>query len=214
MHLEGSIILGIGGDNSISAQGTFYEGVMTNTYASDATEASVQANIVAAGYAVTTLSPAALSVGSKISLRVTTSGYDTRYIAHTGATVNTQVVSSSSATSLKQQASWTVRSGLANSGCYSFESVDSPGSFIRHYNFALQLNANDGSKIFGEDATFCSLPGLSGTGNSIRSWSYPTRFFRHYNSIGYIASQGGVHTFDATGSYAADVSFVVGSSFA
>ncbi|GAK63300.1 uncharacterized protein PAN0_003d1504 [Moesziomyces antarcticus] len=50
MNKEGSIILGIGGDNSHSAQGTFYEGVMTSGYPSDATENAVQANIVAARY--------------------------------------------------------------------------------------------------------------------------------------------------------------------
>lgn len=51
MKKEGAIILGIGGDNSNGAQGTFYEGVMTSGYPSDATENSVQANIVAAKYA-------------------------------------------------------------------------------------------------------------------------------------------------------------------
>ncbi|MER7667315.1 arabinofuranosidase catalytic domain-containing protein [Kitasatospora sp. NPDC096128] len=51
MHKEGAIILGIGGDNSKSARGTFYEGVMTSGYPSEATENAVQANVVAAGYA-------------------------------------------------------------------------------------------------------------------------------------------------------------------
>ncbi len=50
MHKEGAIILGIGGDNSKGATGTFYEGVMTSGYPSDSTENAVQANIVAAGY--------------------------------------------------------------------------------------------------------------------------------------------------------------------
>ncbi|THU94128.1 alpha-L-arabinofuranosidase B [Dendrothele bispora CBS 962.96] len=50
MKKEGAIILGIGGDNSRSAQGTFYEGVMTSGFPSDATENAVQANIVAARY--------------------------------------------------------------------------------------------------------------------------------------------------------------------
>ena len=50
MHKEGAIILGIGGDNSKSSAGTFYEGVMTSGFPSSSTEASVQANIVAAGY--------------------------------------------------------------------------------------------------------------------------------------------------------------------
>jgi hypothetical protein len=51
MHKEGAIILGVGGDNSIGAAGTFYEGVMTSGYPSDATENAVQANVTAAGYA-------------------------------------------------------------------------------------------------------------------------------------------------------------------
>jgi hypothetical protein len=215
MSKEGAIILGIGGDNSISAQGTFYEGVMTSGYPSDATENSVQANIVAAKYATTALtSGPALTVGSSISLRATTNCCTTRYLAHTGSTVNTQVVSSSSTTALKQQASWTVRAGLGNSACFSFESVDTAGSYIRHYNFALLVNANDGSKQFHEDATFCPQTGLNGQGNSIRSWSYPTRYFRHYSNVGYIASNGGVHTFDAATSFNDDVSWVISTGFA
>jgi hypothetical protein len=57
MHKEGAIILGIGGDNSKSAVGTFYEGAMTSGYPSDATENSVQAAIVAAGYGVSGPTP-------------------------------------------------------------------------------------------------------------------------------------------------------------
>ena len=52
MKKQGSIILGIGGDNSDSAIGTFFEGVMCAGYASDAADDAVQANIVAAGYGV------------------------------------------------------------------------------------------------------------------------------------------------------------------
>jgi hypothetical protein len=50
MNKQGAIILGIGGDNSNSAQGNFFEGVMTSGDASDANDDAVQANIVAAGY--------------------------------------------------------------------------------------------------------------------------------------------------------------------
>ncbi|GAB1199712.1 hypothetical protein APSETT444_009069 [Aspergillus pseudonomiae] len=215
MSKEGAIILGIGGDNSNGAQGTFYEGVMTSGYPSDATENSVQADIVAAKYAITSLtSGPGLTIGSSISLQATTAGYTTRYIAHDGTTVNTQVVSSTSTTALKQQASWAVRTGLANSACFSFESIDTPGSFIRHYNFGLLLNANDGTKQFSEDATFCPQTGLNGQGNSIRSWSYPTRYFRHYENVLYAASNGGVQTFDATNSFNDDVSWVVRTGFA
>jgi len=50
MKKEGGIILGTGGDDSSASQGTFYEGAMVKGYPSDATENSVQQNIVAAGY--------------------------------------------------------------------------------------------------------------------------------------------------------------------
>jgi hypothetical protein len=214
MSKEGAIILGIGGDNSVGAQGTFYEGVMTSGYPSDQTENAVQANIVAAKYATTSLvSGPSLAVGSSVSLRATTACCTTRYLAHSGSTVNTQVVSSSSSTALKQQASWTVRGGLANSGCVSFESADTAGSYLRHSNFVLLLNANDGTKQFKEDATFCPQAGLNGQGNSVRSWNYPTRSFRHYNNLLYLGSNGGVHTFDTASSFNDDVSWVVGAGF-
>ncbi len=63
MRKEGAIILGTGGDNSIGSAGTFYEGVMTSGYPSDATENAVQANIVAAGYGAGTSGTAKEIVG-------------------------------------------------------------------------------------------------------------------------------------------------------
>jgi hypothetical protein len=47
---EGAIILGVGGDNSHTGEGTFFEGCMTSGNPSDAIDDAVQANIVAAGY--------------------------------------------------------------------------------------------------------------------------------------------------------------------
>ncbi|MFZ0661910.1 MAG: arabinofuranosidase catalytic domain-containing protein [Acidobacteriaceae bacterium] len=58
MRKQGAIVLGNGGDNSNSSQGTFYEGAMTaaGTFPTDATDQLVQANIVAARYGVQPLS--------------------------------------------------------------------------------------------------------------------------------------------------------------
>jgi hypothetical protein len=50
MKKQGAIILGIGGDNSNGAAGTFFEGCMTSGYPADAADSAVQTNIVAAGY--------------------------------------------------------------------------------------------------------------------------------------------------------------------
>jgi hypothetical protein len=69
MKKQGAIILGIGGDNSKSSSGTFYEGAMTSGYPSASTEAAVQANIVAADYTAST-STATGATG------VITSGYN------------------------------------------------------------------------------------------------------------------------------------------
>lgn len=63
MRKQGAILLGNGGDNSNSSQGTFYEGAMTaaGTFPTDATDQLVQANIVAAKYDVARLSLAPAS---------------------------------------------------------------------------------------------------------------------------------------------------------
>jgi len=57
MRKQGAILLGNGGDNSVGSQGTFYEGAMTKggTFPSNATDQAVQANVVAARYAVAAL---------------------------------------------------------------------------------------------------------------------------------------------------------------
>jgi hypothetical protein len=54
MKKQGAIVLGSGGDccatNTNFSEGTFYEGAIVSGYPSDATEDSVQANVIAAGY--------------------------------------------------------------------------------------------------------------------------------------------------------------------
>ncbi|OPG10457.1 alpha-L-arabinofuranosidase [Streptomyces sp. GKU 895] len=50
MKVDSSVLLGTGGDNSVSGTGEFFEGAITAGYPSDATENAVQASITAAGY--------------------------------------------------------------------------------------------------------------------------------------------------------------------
>lgn len=134
-------------------------------------------------------------------------------LIHNRDEVDTAVVTSSSPSSLRGQATYIVRSGLADKGCVSFESQDTPGSFLRHSAYQLRLNANDNSKLFAEDATYCPQAGLNGQGNALRSYSYPTRYFRHYQAVVYIGSNGGPHAFDGTYSFNDDVSWILGSGF-
>jgi non-reducing end alpha-L-arabinofuranosidase len=56
MNRKGAVLLGNGGDNGNGSSGTFYEGVMTIGYPSEATTDAVQANIVAAKYNVPQIS--------------------------------------------------------------------------------------------------------------------------------------------------------------
>lgn len=212
MHKEGAIILGIGGDNSKGAQGTFYEGVMTQGYPSDATENAVQANITAAGYTSGSTGTGTLTPGSRISLQATTAPCCTsHYLRHDDA--DTKVVisgtNSSSTATDKADATWIVRAGLANSSCLSFESANNPGQFLRHYNYELYLNVDDGGGAFAQDATFCPTAGNSGTGTSFQSVNFPTKYLRHYNYTAYIASNGGANAWDSSTSWAADTSWVV-----
>ncbi|KAI6368359.1 hypothetical protein MCOR25_004656 [Pyricularia grisea] len=213
MSKEGAIILGIGGDNSNGAQGTFYEGVMTTGYPSDATENEVQTNVVSAKYATTSLtSGSKIVVGSSISLRAAESD---AYLSHDGTTIVARDVSSTSSDEHKQQASWTVRRGLGNEDCLSFESASAPGSYVLHSDSRLLLARDDGSKDFREDATFCPQEGLTGRSShhSIRSWAHPTRYIRLWDNVAYAASHGGANHFDSRAFYHDDASWEVLTGF-
>jgi hypothetical protein len=212
MQKEGAIILGIGGDNSNSAIGNFFEGVMTAGLPTDAADNAVQANIVSVGYGgPSPVAAGTLNPGSTISLRATTACCTTRYVRHQANNAITSVVSSGSSALDKADASWIIRRGLANNSCVSFESRNYPGDFLRHQNFQLFRQPMDGSTLFRQDATFCPQAGLSGQGTSFASLNFPTRFIRHFNNTLYIASNGGSNAFDATANFAADVSWAVSS---
>jgi non-reducing end alpha-L-arabinofuranosidase len=67
MRKQGAIVLGNGGDNSNSSQGTFYEGAMTvpNSFPSNETDQKVQANVVAAKYGAQRLAMVPASAAAK-----------------------------------------------------------------------------------------------------------------------------------------------------
>jgi non-reducing end alpha-L-arabinofuranosidase len=192
MDKQGAIILGIGGDNSDNSAGTFYEGVMTSGYPTAATEAAVQANIVAAGYSTYTLPGNPFTGGSEISLNATTPCCTGDYLVGdtSGDGVGVEAVTSSSSTALKEDATWIVEPGLANSSCVSFESANGSGDYLRHYAFELYLEPNDGTTQFALDATFCPRAGNSGSNYSFMSYNYSYKYIRHYDYVGYVASDG------------------------
>ncbi|GIJ43934.1 hypothetical protein Val02_08200 [Virgisporangium aliadipatigenens] len=156
-------------------------------------------------------SGADLPQGQVSSLRVTTSGYTDRWLRHFDGAARTDVVTASSTTVTKQDASFTLRPGLADSSCFSLESVNYQGQFLRHSGYRLVRNTNDNSALFAQDATFCAQPPRGGTGGNaaLESLNYPGYFIRHYAELVYIATNGGGNTWDNPGSFDADVTWRV-----
>ena len=59
----------------------------------------------------------------------------------------------------RKDATFRLDFGLAGK-CISLESVNFPGSYLRHQNFWIVLSKNDNSPLFKEDATFCTKNSL------------------------------------------------------
>ena len=81
------------------------------------------------------------------SLQVTTWGFTGRYLRHADSLGWTEAVGSGSAALLKNDATFVLGRGLADSSCYTFESVNVPGQFLRHAGSRIRLGGNDGSAI-------------------------------------------------------------------
>ncbi|WP_398577234.1 AbfB domain-containing protein [Stigmatella hybrida] len=139
---------------------------------------------------------------------MTTAGYTNRYLRHIDSVANTAVVDGASAATLKQDATFRLVAGLAESSCYSFESRNFPGQYLRHNSNWVRKDARDGSALFDQDATFCAHPGLSGTGVSFESFNFPGRFLRHYGAeVWTAAGYGG--TWDSAAGFNADASWSI-----
>ncbi|QRN98978.1 AbfB domain-containing protein [Archangium violaceum] len=133
-------------------------------------------------------SNANVPVGSFQSFQVTTPNYTNRYLRHSDSLGFTEVVDGASTATLKQDATFKLVAGLAESSCYSFESRNYPGQYLRHAGSRIRKDARDGTALFDQDATFCAQPGLSGTGVSFESFNYPGRYIRHYAAEVWTAS--------------------------
>ena len=102
-----------------------------------------------------------------------------RYVRHAGSTVRLDP-----AASPVNDSQFRVVPGLASGadGRISFESVDMPGYFLRHWNYRFSLVQNDGSGVFKADATFLPVSGLGHSSlTSFRSHNFPDRYIRHQN---------------------------------
>ncbi len=147
--------------------------------------------------------------GQARSLRVTTPGFTDRFLRHQDGAARTDVVAANSPDLLKRDATFIVRPGLAESSCYSLESSNYPGEYLRHRGYRVHKDRNDGTTTYAQDATFCAqAPRAGGAGNvSLESFNYPGYHLRHYAEAVYIATNGGGNTWDSPGSYDADVTW-------
>merc|ERR1711998_40664 len=62
-------------------------------------------------------------------------------------------------------------------GFFSFRSVNYPDRYLRHKNFELWLDENDGSELFADDTTF----NLFSPACRLKSMNFPTHSMRHCN---------------------------------
>ncbi|GLY95369.1 AbfB domain-containing protein [Actinoplanes sp. NBRC 103695] len=66
----------------------------------------------------------------------------------------------------------------------SLESVNYQGRYLRHCNYAIRLDPNDGTAAFRGDAAFYRVAGLAdSTRASFRSYNVPDRHLRHYDFV-------------------------------
>jgi hypothetical protein len=128
----------------------------------------------------------AFVIGARVGLEpVSKPGYRVRHRDFAG---RIDYIGPNSSALDRADSSFTVRAGLANSRCVSFESVNYPGYYLRHQNFRIYLHRVDGTRLFAADATFCAVTGLAGRGTSLRSYNYPDRYLCHRSSELYIAA--------------------------
>ncbi|KAH7101753.1 alpha-L-arabinofuranosidase B [Auriculariales sp. MPI-PUGE-AT-0066] len=159
-------------------------------------------------------SGADLKIGSRVSLAATTKGIKNMFLRHKDSVGVTSTITSSSDTTTKQDATFTMRAGLADPSCYSFESVNRAGQFLANVDFRIKLAEKKSGDAFAMDATFCARPGESGTGVTLSSYGKAGHAIRHYNSEVWDAMNGGPNKQDNAFSFAADISWRVATPWA
>ncbi|MBP2328140.1 hypothetical protein JOF56_008525 [Kibdelosporangium banguiense] len=110
-------------------------------------------------------------------------------------------------------ATWRMVPGLADPNCFSLESSQLAGSYLRvSSTLRVQLAAADGSDQFKRTATWCALAPKSGGSDhvTLESKSSPGRFLRQYWGELWAANgQSSQNNFDTTGNFATDASWKV-----
>ncbi|GAA3439256.1 AbfB domain-containing protein [Kutzneria kofuensis] len=130
------------------------------------------------------------------------------FLRHQNYVAKTSPITSGSPATDLQDATFTLVPGLSDHSCYSFEAVNFPGYYLRHYNFQVVLNKSDGSALFSDDATFCAMTGHNGQGISWQAYAYEDHYLRQFQGNVYIGADGGPRTGDAATGWADDTSWL------
>ncbi|MBU2668133.1 AbfB domain-containing protein [Actinoplanes bogorensis] len=139
--------------------------------------AAHQGMLAAAGQAP--LPRVTLPVNGRISLQA--QNVTSRYMRHQNSLVRTDPVTGSSDALTKNDATFWVRPGLADSSCYSLEAVNVPGNYLRHSDSRIRIGSGSDA-LFRADATWCARQGQTGSGVSLESYNYAGSYMRHYNA--------------------------------
>ncbi|WP_431994340.1 AbfB domain-containing protein [Streptomyces griseoflavus] len=151
--------------------------------------------------------PVTLPTGQYGSLRVTTPGHTDRYVRHRDGAVFTEVVTAGSGALLKSDATWRAVPGLADTSCYSFESRNYPGEYLRHRNSRVYKEGGSGD-LFRADATFCPVRGAHG-GVRLSAYNFPGQYLRHYDAELWLAVPGGTRAWDNPDRFTEDTTWAV-----
>jgi len=160
--------------------------------------------LIAASRALNNSAPVTLPLNVRRSYQVTTPGFTNRYLRHMNSLAYTEVVTASSPALLKNDATYTIRPGLADANCYSFESVNFPGQYLRHQNSRVRNSVNDGTALMRADATWCPRTGLTGSGVSFESFNFRGSFMRHFNAEVWISNGAGGPAYNTPNLWAPD----------
>lgn len=129
--------------------------------------------------------------------------YHNRYIRHRNSLGYIDIITKNDKLA-RNDATFRLVKGLANTQCRSFESLNYPDHFLRHQNYRLKLAKRTNEQLFKEDATFCVKNGLSGSGRSFESSNFPDHYIRHSNFELWIAK------YENSALFKNDASFIIG----
>jgi len=124
-----------------------------------------------------------------------------QYLTYDGDFAALTPLSGASDEQSRRRATLTVVEGLADTDCVTFRTSD--GRYLRHSNLRLRLNADEGTELFREDATFCQIAGATNGSVALRAHNYPGSMLRYRDGGIYLDGS------DGSAAFARETSFVV-----